>query len=125
MGITEIDTTSVSAILMALEHHIKSILCRGGPSRRHKRKFAIPSIAQYLAMEDNKEILDHYRPGVIDSSDLRVAMPLNTNLRRGRYYLYFEDTSIQPVTFSCDPHLPISSMLPEDQQATNENDPDK
>eukprot|EP01127_Copromyxa_protea_P015522 TRINITY_DN4473_c0_g1_i1.p1 TRINITY_DN4473_c0_g1~~TRINITY_DN4473_c0_g1_i1.p1 ORF type:complete len:297 (+),score=49.17 TRINITY_DN4473_c0_g1_i1:24-914(+) len=114
MGITEIDTATVSAIMLALEHHLKSIISAGGPSKRLKRRLPVPSILRYLHEEENQEILDHNRPGVIDSSDLRLAMPYNSNIGRlgSRNFLFIEDINPQPI-FLSDQQPPIQEKKEE------------
>jgi len=117
MGLREIDTASVSVIMLALEHHLKSILCTGGPSRRQKRRLPVPVILQYLEMEENREILDHNRPGVIDSSDLRIMMPCNTGITNlgSRQHLFMEDVYIQPV-------LMTSQVIPKKEEEKGKNE---
>jgi hypothetical protein len=75
---------------------------------------------RYLHEEENQEILDHNRPGVIDSSDLRIALPYNMNFGRlaTKKHLFVEDANVPPI-FMSDQH-PTHGQYIQERKADKE-----
>lgn len=73
-----VDNESVNAVMMGLEHHIKSILSLAQPSRLPQRIQVAP-ILQHLAKLDNREMLDTTKKGDITARNINSALAILPN----------------------------------------------
>jgi len=95
----EVDNSSISLMLLALEHHIKSIVsnCR---SQRLRKKFPKPRLAtgnrQFLPMLEynNKELMDTNRPGTIDQMDVQLTLETSPQVLPGQGYHMIEYSNL-------------------------------
>jgi len=98
-GVEEVDGSSISLMVLALEHHIKSIAsnCR---SQRLRKKFPKARLStgnkQYLSMLEynNKEVMDTNRPGTIDQMDVQLTLEYNSQVLPGQGYPIIEYSNL-------------------------------
>jgi len=98
-GVNEVDSPSISLMLLALEHHIKSIVSHGR-SQRLRKKFPKPRLSSgnlhFLSTLEynNKEIMDTNRPGMIDQMDVQLTLESSAHVLPGGGYQVIEYSNL-------------------------------
>jgi len=79
LGIHGVDNAAVTSLLIALEHHLKSIVFNARPSSRHIQRVPISPIHQYLALRGHQEVFNYNRPSTISVEDLENSLLVTPN----------------------------------------------
>jgi hypothetical protein len=75
-----VDNEAVSAIMIGLEHHLKSIMSVSQPTQRLPQRIMVSPIIQHLAKLENKEILDMTKKGDITAKNICSALKIIPNV---------------------------------------------
>jgi len=77
-GLT-VDIESVNAVMMGLEHHLKSILSLSQPTSRLAQRIMVSPIRQQIAQLENREVVDRTKKGDITANNIKVALSIVPN----------------------------------------------
>jgi len=75
-----VDNEAVSAIMIGLEHHLKSIMAVAQPTQRAPQRIMVTPIIQHLAKLENREILDMTKKGDITAKNICSALNIIPNV---------------------------------------------
>jgi len=85
-----VDPEAVNAVLLGLEHHIKSVMSVAEPSNRLQKKLFISPVVNQLARLESKEVMDTTKKGDLTANNITFGLSIVPNgfTRKG---LCFDD----------------------------------
>jgi len=92
-----VDNEAVSAIMIGLEHHLKSIMCVAQPTQRLPQRIMVSPIIQHLAKLENKEILDMTKKGDITAKNIGSALKIIPNVFERKRINFDDDINFYHV----------------------------
>jgi hypothetical protein len=92
-----VDNEAVSAIMIGLEHHLKSIMCVAQPTQRLPQRIMVSPIIQHLAKLENKEILDMTKKGDITAKNICSALKIIPNVFERKRINFDDDINFYHV----------------------------
>jgi len=85
-----VDNEAVSAIMIGLEHHLKSIMSVAQPTQRAPQRIMVSPFIQHLAKLENKDILEMTKKGDITAKNICSALNIIPNVFQ-RKRINFDD----------------------------------
>jgi len=92
-----VDNEAVSAIMIGLEHHLKSIMSVAQPTQRAPQRIMVSPIIQHLAKLENKEILDMTKKGDITAKNICSALNIIPNVFERKRINFDDDINFYHV----------------------------
>jgi len=92
-----VDNEAVSAIMIGLEHHLKSIMSVSQPTQRLPQRIMVSPIIQHLAKLENKEILDMTKKGDITAKNICSALKIIPNVFERKRINFDDDINFYHV----------------------------
>lgn len=92
-----VDNEAVSAVMIGLEHHLKSIMSLAQPTQRLPQRIMVSPIIQHLAKLENKEVLDMTKKGDITAKDVCSALKIIPNVFERKRISFNDDFNFYHV----------------------------